>query len=159
MEEVSTTKKQVCGQCKKTMAAGSRFCPECGMATDFANPVVTARQGQDSASHNAPPSGQWNSAPTPQTSNEEADEDSGMRLRVAWLIWLVAIGVMWFLIARSWYSAGFWVYLGTSFIMTRIVYRRIVDFHPMHNTLSNVVSAKAMLIKVHRCGVSNVIRR
>ncbi|ART57076.1 hypothetical protein CBP36_19400 (plasmid) [Acidovorax carolinensis] len=112
------------------------------MRTDSANPDVTARHGQNSASRSAQPSGQWNSALTPQASHEEADEDPGMRLRVAWLIWLVAIGAMWFLISRNWYSAGFWVYLGSGFIMTRIVYRRLVGFHPMHNTLSNVVSAK-----------------
>lgn len=128
------------------MALGTRFCPECGTGTGSANPVVTARHGQDAASTNAstnaPPYGQSNSAPTPQASREEVDEDPSMRVRVGWLIWAASIGVMWFLISRNWYSAAFWVYLGTGFVMTRIVYRRIVEFHPMYNTLSNVVSAK-----------------
>ena len=65
-----------------------------------------------------------------------------MRLRVAWGVWAGAMGLMWALIALHWFNAAVWVYLGLGFAMTRIVMRRLIEFHPMYNTLANVVSAK-----------------
>ena len=65
-----------------------------------------------------------------------------MRLRVAWGVWAGAIGLMWALIALQWLNAAVWAYLGLGFVMTRIAMRRLIEFHPMHNTLANVVSAK-----------------
>lgn len=65
-----------------------------------------------------------------------------MSLSVAWAIWAGAAALMWALIALQWVNVAVWVYLGLGFVMTRIVMRRLIEFHPMYNTLANVLSAK-----------------
>lgn len=119
MDSLTTPQTQACGQCEKVMSVDARFCPECG---------TPASAVQHYSAENVGP--------------VEEGGEAVMRLRVAWGVWAGAVGLMWALIALQWFNAAVWIYLGLGFVMTRIVMRRLIEFHPMHNTLANVVSAK-----------------
>ncbi len=72
-----------------------------------------------------------------------------MRLRVAFLHWAGCLGVFVLLVvlASSFGSSlfgnlAFLFYIGAGFYLSRAVLRKIIEWHPMYNTLYNVTSDK-----------------
>ncbi len=117
MDSLTTTQTQACGQCQSAMSVDARFCPECGSQANAEQNYTNTSDGQERG-------------------------EAVMSLSVAWAIWAGAAALMWALIALQWVNVAVWVYLGLGFVMTRIVMRRLIEFHPMYNTLANVLSAK-----------------
>ncbi len=64
-----------------------------------------------------------------------------LRLRHAIAYYLVALGVT-VLVFMTLPGFTFIVYLCCGFVMTRVVMRRLVEWHPVYNTLQTVTSAK-----------------
>lgn len=82
-------------------------------------------------------------------SPEVSNEQESMRLRVAFIHWGACLAVFSLLvILTSSFNSGifgnlaFIFYLGAGFYLSRAVLRRIIEWHPMHNTLHNVTSDK-----------------
>jgi hypothetical protein len=80
---------------------------------------------------------------------ETMDEQPGMRLRAAFLRWASCLGIFAALVSiASAFSApifgnlALFFYLGAGIYLNRSVLRRIIEWHPMYNTLDNVTSAK-----------------
>lgn len=82
-------------------------------------------------------------------SQEIASEQEVMRLRVAFLHWAGCLGafVLLVVIASSFSSSffgglAFLFYIGTGLYLSRAVLCKIIEWHPVHNTLYNVTSDK-----------------
>ncbi len=82
-------------------------------------------------------------------SPEVNNEQQSMRLRVAFLHWAGCLGVFVLLVvlASSFGSSlfgnlAFLFYIGAGFYLSRAVLRKIIEWHPMYNTLYNVTSDK-----------------
>lgn len=74
----------------------------------------------------------------------ESEESSGVPMGVgtAWLVYLAALGLWLGALSLSWGGVAVIVYLAAGFVMTRVVMRGLIEFHPVHNTIANVFSAK-----------------
>lgn len=82
-------------------------------------------------------------------SPEVGSEQENMRLRVAFFHWGACLGAFILLVAiASSFSSGFFgglaffFYMGAGFYLSRAVLRKIIEWHPMYNTLYNVTSDK-----------------
>lgn len=82
-------------------------------------------------------------------SSEVTTNQVSMRLRAAFLHWAVCLGAFVVLVvaasslsSRLLGSLAFWFYFGTGLYLSRAVLRKIVEWHPMYDTLYNVTSAK-----------------
>ena len=82
-------------------------------------------------------------------SAEVSNEQQGMRLRVAFLHWAGCLGsfILLVILASSFHSGvfgniAFFYYLGVGFYLSRVVLRKIIEWHPMYDTLYNVTSDK-----------------
>lgn len=80
---------------------------------------------------------------------EIANPQKNMRLRTAFLYWAGCFGafILLVIIASSFDSSffgnlAFFFYLGAGFYLSRSVLRKIIEWHPMYNTLYNVTSEK-----------------
>lgn len=82
-------------------------------------------------------------------SPEVSNEQENMRLRVAFIHWgaCLAVFILLVILASSFNSSvfgnlAFFFYLGAGFYLSRAVLRKIIEWHPMYNTLYNVTSDK-----------------
>ena len=138
MEQVSKGGLGYCGQCGTSLAQAARFCGSCGYDV-----VGNARNSQSSQA-----GGRQSSmalAPGQHDGTDLADERPSMGLGVAWLVYLGAVGFLAVCFKFGWTNAFGYGYMATGFVMTSWVMRRISDFHPMYNTLSNVVAQKVLM--------------
>lgn len=106
-------------------------------------------------------------------SPEANNEQQGMRLRIAFLHWAGCLGafILLVVIAASFDSSAFGnlaflFYLGAGFYLSRAVLRKIIEWHPMYNTIYNVSSDKlkffflwpiAYFFLFMRLGISKVL--
>lgn len=131
MEQGIEGTKKFCEQCGTAARVEARFCGSCGFDMTAAQQgtqvvdleVEAADQGADGAGNAAP-----------------------MGLGMAWLIYLGAM-VVWLgvMLMPNKHMIGvlaLMIHFGFGFVMTRYVMGRLIEFHPMHNTLANVFSAK-----------------
>lgn len=79
----------------------------------------------------------------------EVSNEQGMQLRVAFLHWAICLGILVMLVfIAATFNVGilgtlaFIFYFGAGFYLSRSVLRRIIDWHPMYDTLYNVTSEK-----------------
>jgi len=83
-------------------------------------------------------------------SQDVSDKQQSMSLRSAFLRWLICLGVFIFLVSLDsqanepsrYGGLALFFYIGAGFYLSRSVLRRIVEWHPMYNTLHNVTSGK-----------------
>jgi len=132
MEQVSKGVLGYCGQCGTALAQAARFCGSCGVEL----------------TGNAPSGGQHGTMAVAAGQHEAGDpaaERPSMGLGLAWLIYLGAVGFLGLCFQFGWTNAFGYGYMVTGFVMTSLVMRRIADFHPMYNTLSNVVAQKVLM--------------
>jgi uncharacterized protein (DUF983 family) len=107
-----------CNQCGTALVAQSLYCPGCGTA-------LGAQTSQDE--------------PAP------AQETAGMGLMTAWGSYAGALLAMTMAVKLSSELALF-VYIAIGVVMSRVVMRRMVQWHPMYDTLYNVTSAKLGMV-------------
>ncbi len=81
--------------------------------------------------------------------NVSEHEHEGMRLRVAFIHWAACLGVFILLVVLAsvfessiFGNLAFFFYFVVGFYLNRAVLRKIVEWHPMHNTLGNITSEK-----------------
>lgn len=113
-----------CGQCGHKNAIGFKFCQSCGASS--------AGMGSDKEV-----------APA-----EVPVAEPSMTLLKAAVIYAAAIliHVVLFNILPEKLLPGIgWVYVACGFVMTRIVMRGLIEWHPNYNTLDNVFSAKVSM--------------
>lgn len=116
-----------CDQCGAVARLQARFCGGCGfdmsaMPQSAVQPLVLNDQ---SLSVEAPPA-----------------ESSSMDLGMAWMIYIVAL-LLWIgTLVLPLGAISALIYLVSGFVMTRFVMRGLIEFHPVHNTIANVFSAK-----------------
>lgn len=129
MEQEIEGAKRFCGQCGATAEVGARFCGRCGFD------MFAASQAAHAVDLEAADQGV-----------EVPGVAEPMGLGVAWLIYLGAmvlwLGVMLLPSNNPIAVLTLVVHFGLGFVMTRYVMSRLVEFHPVHNTISNVFSAK-----------------
>lgn len=110
-----------CTHCGQQAPMGAKFCSSCGRLSEADAPqqeeTAFAEMGGD----------------TPGL--------EPLRLRHAIGYYLVALGVT-VLVFMTLPGLTFIVYLCCGFVMTRVVMRRLVEWHPVYNTLQTVTSAK-----------------
>ena len=132
MEQAMNEVKKFCDQCGAATRPQARFCGECGFDM-AAMPQAAVQTMASEAPQSYPESG-------------EAAGSGFMGLGKAWMIYLGAM-LLWMgsLRMASGTVTG-WItvllYLASSLVMTRYVMRNLVEFHPVHNTIGNVFSAK-----------------
>jgi len=131
MEQVKQavdTGGKFCGKCGAPVQLAARFCGGCGFDLTLAlqptgQPESFAGSGLDSG-------------------DEEGPESSPTGVGTAWLVYLGALALWVAAIALSWGSVATIIYFIAGFVMTRVVMRSLIEFHPMYNTIANVFSAK-----------------
>jgi hypothetical protein len=86
-------------------------------------------------------------------SQDVNNEEQSMRLSVAFLHWAVCLGVFILLVflattfkLKFFGFLAFFFYLGAGIYLSRAVLRKIIVWHPMYNTLSNVVDQKIKMM-------------
>lgn len=124
------TLQKYCAQCGTPALLEARFCQSCGL--DMVA-VATATSGMLGTE-------QGPAVETEDLAPEEASSE--MSLQTAWIIYTVAL-LVW--IGTLVWSVGplfLPIYLASGFIMTRLVMRKLIEFHPVYNTVANVFSAK-----------------
>lgn len=129
-QTISTKEKMFCMNCGSGLPIDVKFCAGCGEPA----PILVVNGANAGKSQ-----------PDGLDSEGEAVSDTGkvpMSLGVAWGIYLGALGVFALLISLGWYSPLFMLYLITGFIMTKVVMGSLIEWHPVHNTVSNVFGAK-----------------
>lgn len=116
-DTTSTGVTVFCGQCGHKNAPGFNFCQSCGTQGSHVESEVR------------------------EALADEPVAQPGMTLLTALLIYATAILIH---IALIKFLPGGIVlaYLASGFVMTRIVMRGLIEWHPNYNTLDNVVSAK-----------------
>lgn len=84
-----------------------------------------------------------------EPSSDVGSQQNNMRLREAFLRWVGCLGgfILLLVLASSLQSklfgnAAFFGYFGAGFYLNRCVLRKLIEWHPMYNTLYNVSSAK-----------------
>ncbi|MDO8772264.1 MAG: zinc ribbon domain-containing protein [Burkholderiaceae bacterium] len=127
-------------QGKQATEAGGKFCEQCG------TPALPAARfcgmcGADMIS--GLPVGQTQVFAEPGLV-EEGEEGSGAPIGIgtAWLVYLAALGFWLGALSLLGGSVAAAVYFVAGFVMTRVLMRGLIEFHPVHNTLANVFSAK-----------------
>jgi hypothetical protein len=82
-------------------------------------------------------------------SPEMGNKQGNMRLRVAFVHWAACLGVFILLVALAvsfdssiFGNLALFFYLGTGFYLNRAILRKLIEWHPMYNTLYNVTSDK-----------------
>lgn len=81
-------------------------------------------------------------------SAETSNEQQGIQLRVAFMLWAGCLGALALLIvlasslSLNIFGLIILFYLGVGFYLNRSVLRRLIEWHPMYNTLDNVTSEK-----------------
>ncbi len=128
MEQTTEELKKYCEQCGTAASPQMRFCGACGLAmSGLALPGVQSALG------------------VPQDTLVMAEPVTGgepMDLGMAWVIYLAAM-LLWLAgMAIPKVPLGSIVYLVAAFVMTRYVMRNLIEFHPLHDTVSNVFTAK-----------------
>lgn len=106
--------KKFCTDCGATLAVESRFCAGCG-----------SEQGANYSNHEDAAQGN-----SPQ-----------MPLLMAWASYFGSVIAL-ALLGKLSVGVGIGLYLVIGFVMTRIVMPRLIQWHPMYDTLYNVTSAK-----------------
>ncbi len=83
------------------------------------------------------------------TSNDIGSQQNTMRLRAAFLRWAACLGgfVLAVVLAASLHSnlfgnLAFFGYFAAGFYLNRCVLRKLIEWHPLYNTLHNVSSGK-----------------
>lgn len=135
MEPTINEGKNFCDQCGAAARPQARFCGACGFDM-AAMPQAAVQTMASEAPQSYPESG-------------EAAGDVFMGLGKAWMIYLGA-ALLW--AASLQMASGTvtgWItvliYLASSLVMTRYVMRNLIEFHPVHNTVDNVFSAKVWM--------------
>lgn len=121
-----------CSACGVKQSSAVNFCSSCG--NQLGSPVGTQNlNGQMAESHDG--------------IEGQAAEMTGtqMGLGMAWGIYAASIAFMWGLVALQWFGFAFTAYLVIGFVMTRIVMRNLIEWHPIYNTVGNVFSAKVWM--------------
>lgn len=76
--------------------------------------------------------------------------DSGfkapMTLAKAWGIYAGSIALAALVVAFKWYGTLFLLYLVIGIVMSRVVMRQLVDFHPMYHTVAVEFSTKVRMV-------------
>ena len=131
MDQGIENRKNFCEQCGIAARAEARYCGRCGC-----DMTATAQAAQ---------------APDPGVGGvDQEDQEAGtmvsMGLGTAWLIYLSAI-VLWVVVMllpnkNLVGMLALLTHFGLGFVMTRYVMGRLIVFHPVHNTIANVFSAK-----------------
>lgn len=103
-----------CSSCGTALVAESRFCAGCGTALG-AGPI--------------------------EENPASVQEDAGMGLMTAWGCFAGALLTL-VLTSKLSGELGFFVYIAIGIAMSRVVMRRLVQWHPTYDTLYNVTSAK-----------------
>jgi hypothetical protein len=130
------TAQKYCAQCGTAAYQEARFCQSCGLDMVAASPATSNYTGQLAGFD-------VDASAMPGTdSMEPAGSAAGMSLGTAWMIYgaglLVLLGISVIPVGPLYLP----IYLVIGFIMTRIVMRGIMEFHPAYNTVANVFSAK-----------------
>lgn len=130
MEQGIEGTKKFCEQCGTATRVEARFCGSCGFDMS-ATPQGVHPVSQEMAADQG---------------MEAADDASPMGLGMAWLIYLGAM-VVWLgvMLLPNKHMIGVLaliIHFGFGYVMTRYVMGRLIEFHPMHNTIANVFSAK-----------------
>jgi hypothetical protein len=131
MKQGNEGARNFCEQCGLATRAAARFCGGCGFdmtAVPRVGPVADLEMG--AAEHDG----------------QETGNAISMGLGMAWLIYLGAM-VLWLgvMLLPNRHLTGMLalvVHCGLGFVMTRYVMDRLIEFHPVHNTIANVFSAK-----------------
>lgn len=124
------TPQKYCAQCGASASLEARFCQSCGLDLVAVSSLASGMSGTDEAP----------SAAAEDLEPEEASSE--ITLQTAWIIYAVAL-LVW--IGTLVWSVGplfLPIYLVSGFIMTRMVMRKLIEFHPVYNTVANVFSAK-----------------
>jgi hypothetical protein len=116
-DSVSTGLTAFCGQCGHKNAPGFNFCQSCGTQGGHLETEVN------------------------EASADTSEAEPSMTLLKAASIYAAAILVHIVLI-KFWPDGIVLAYLMSGFVMTRIVMRGLIEWHPNYNTLDNVVSGK-----------------
>lgn len=103
-----------CTNCGTALVADSRFCAGCG----------TALRGEAAQEHLA-----------------SAPDKAPLGLMTAWGCYAAALLAM-FLTVKLFGAVGFYLYIVIGIAMSRVMMRRLIQWHPMYDTLYNVTSAK-----------------
>lgn len=82
---------------------------------------------------------------TGSASSSAAEADNTLSLTSAWGIYAGAIGLM-ALTIGFFANFSFLVYIAIGVYMSRGVMRRLIEWHPMYDTLYNVTSAKLWMV-------------
>lgn len=127
MEQTTDEMKKYCDQCGAAARPQARFCAGCGL--EMTATKQTAMQPfmpeDPGLSQEAPPAG-----------------SPSMDLGMAWMIYIAAL-LLWIGTLILPVGPAFLpIYLVSGFVMTRYVMRGLIEFHPVHNTIANVFSAK-----------------
>jgi hypothetical protein len=110
-----------CMHCGQRNLAGASFCSACGQTTGSA-PSADAQATEEVHGGIAP-----------------------LKLRYAFLYYVASLGVT--ALAVVVYPALTpFVYLICGFVMTKVVMSRLIEWHPVYNTLHNQVSAKLGMV-------------
>lgn len=123
MESNQAEGKYFCSECGTALSDAAHFCPGCGAQLESAEPQADAVGLTGDGPSSVEP----------------------MRLRVAWAAYAGSAGLLTVLVALQWFLAAFHVYLVLGFVMTRFVLRRLVEFHPVHDTINNAYSMKVRM--------------
>lgn len=119
--------EKFCGKCGAPAQLAARFCGGCGFDMTLA----------------LQPTGQPETfVPTLNPEDQEISGPAPMGVGTAWLVYLGALALWIAALALSWGSIAALIYFIAGFVMTRVVMRNLIEFHPMHNTIANVFSAK-----------------
>jgi len=73
-------------------------------------------------------------------------ESKPMTLTQAWGIYAAGIAALALVCAFQWYAALLWVYPTIGVVMSRVVMRQIVEFHPMYHTVAVEFSTKVRMV-------------
>lgn len=126
LTQAASVASKFCGQCGNAAQLAARFCAGCGFdMTASQVPVVTAALDEGA--------------------DESVASDIPMTIGTAWLLYLGAMLLWGGAISIGLGSLAALIYFAAGFVMTRVVQRRLIEFHPMHNTIATVFSVKVWM--------------
>ncbi|MFS2033427.1 hypothetical protein ACEN8I_05300 [Polaromonas sp. CT11-55] len=130
MEQEVDVSRKFCEQCGAAARVEARFCGSCGF--DISAAPQTMHPGEQEMAADQGMEATGDAAP--------------MGLGMAWLIYLGAmvvwLGVMLLPSKHITGALALIIHFGFGFVMTRYVMGRLIEFHPVHNTIDNVFGAK-----------------
>lgn len=127
MDEVTEVSARFCNHCGEPQIATARFCGDCGQPMLVVTQVIPQTLHTAPADEVQPPPTRW----------------SAGKLMVAYAI---AMALLYLSFKFEWPTFGMLVYMFSSVFLTRVLYRDVVEFHPMHNTLGNMVAQKVLTL-------------